>query len=150
MFRLAGGFDACSSEARVMATDAALARCSENVAQGAVAEEVYRLVGQRERARRLLPGADARRVAIFVGVIWSRALRLDEALVRQALRQLFDGFTQLGVEPVVTVYGVLQLLVRYQVLVEQGLGDGLVQLFHRRRVIGVGIPRVAIEARLEQ
>src|SRR5690606_42020429 len=113
-------------------------------------EEVYRLVGQRERARCLLPGADARHVALFVSLIWSRALRLDEALVRQALRQLFDGLPQLGVEPVVTVYGVLQLLVRYQVLVEQSLGDGLVQLFHRRRVTGVGIPRVAIEARLEQ
>ena len=134
-----GRFDAGRLLAGVVAAVAALAERAEEIPQRAVAEEIERLVGDRELCRRLdvVPMAPAGAAALPLGARGVEIRRhRDVALVRHALDDLLDQFFEL--RPGIALIGVgriaeqpLDRFFRQDAAVEQRIEDGVVQRLHR-------------------
>src|SRR5205085_8500563 len=93
--RRGGGFDAGAEMARVVAARTAAADGPEQVAQGAIAEEIERLVGDLEFHRAAVFAVSASAAATMFALVFKVRRLGDEPLVHHLLHDLLNELLQL-------------------------------------------------------
>ena len=136
-----GHLDAGAQVPRVVHAGAAASHRAEQVAQGAIAQEVERLVGDLERDTRAsspsppAPALPIHALAVQVGRVG------DEAALHHAVDDLLDQVLELLRAPVLVAVGRLaeqtvQRLVGQHAAAEERVEDGVVQRLHRPVLVG--------------
>jgi len=140
--------------AGVVAPEAALAERAEQIAQGAVAEEVERLVGHLEGHGRLIGPVAAGASLTPLALGFEIRRRRDVAFLRHPLDDLLDQLFELRAR--IALIGVgriakqpLDRLLGQNAAVEQGVEDRIVERLHRALVI-VAAVRIAEPAGEQQ
>ena len=151
------GFGAASASmpvdeiARVVPAGAALAERAEQIAQGAVAEEVDGLVGRLERRRRPVRAVAAQAfapLALGVEVRAAGDVALLLHLLDDVVDELLDLRRRVGVGRIAEQ--LLDRLRRQQAAGQQRLEDRVVQILPRHPLVGIGRARVVVEPAREQ
>jgi len=135
-----------------VAAEAALAERAEQIAQGAVAQKIDRLVGDLEARRPLLALAHAARpltpLPLRLGIRRGRDVAVLLHPLHDLLDQLFEPLLRLGVRLVAEQ--LLQRVLRQHAAAQQGFQNRVVERLHRAFVLRPGEVRIVEAAREQQ